>query len=245
MLSHISDTNKYCLRITDTNHYFFQLSTEQDVDISPSKRKGKPFIIPIFLLFLILILLLFSGIHLPNESKQKRNFSAEAIPVKQTNNPQPEVEPTTIGANFSNELDFADRDLSSLTEVIAECDNPSLLQTIYGENNQLKSVEELQLFPSLKELYLSNNQIQNTDSFQELNNLSVLILSDNPCTDLTGLSTLQQLSFLDLSGNRELSDITPLASCQNLNTLILSDTAVTEFSIKQLQAELPECQILY
>lgn len=242
LLSHTSDTCTYCLHIRDKTHSFFQTSTEKIFDSSPSKQKGK--FLMVFAILLLLILVFFSGIHLSDESKEKGISLAEVTPAKTDKALPPEATPINIEANFSDELDFADRNLSSLLEVIAECNNPSLLQTIYGENNNLKSVEELQLFPSLQELYLSNNQIQNTDSFQELTNLSVLILSDNLCTNLHGLSALQKLSFLDLSGNRTLSDISPLVSCKELNTLILSDTAVTEFSIKQLQAELPECEII-
>lgn len=228
---------------TEKRFSFFQATTEQNMDYLPQKRKTKFLLIPVFLL--LLILMLFSKIYLPDNSKQEKDSPAKIISEKTDSKAPTEITPTNIGTNSTDELDFADRNLSSLIEVIAECENPSLTQTIYGENNALQNVEELQIFSSLQELYLSNNQIQNTDSFQQITNLSVLILSDNFCTDLSGLSALQQLNFLDLSGNRELSDISPLAVCQNLNTLVLSDTAVTELSIKQLQAELPECEIIY
>lgn len=261
ILSHVLDTCTYCLHITDKSHPFFQLSTEQKFASSLPKQRGKFLIVPAFLLFLIF--LLFPGIHLSNKTKQQRNSSAEETSVK-TDQKLPEekslaeinlaetdgallseTNSINIATDFSEELDLAGRNLSSLMEVMSECDNPSLFQKIYGENNHLKGVEELQIFPSLQELYLSNNQIQDTDSFRELTNLSILILSDNLCTDLNGLSDLEELSFLDLSGNRDLSDISPLENCGKLNTLVLSDTAVTEISIKQLQAKLPECEILY
>lgn len=243
LLSAISGTSNYYLHITDKSHSFFQLSTEQNINSPPPKAKGKFFMIPAFLLFLIFIF--FSGIHLQDKTKQKEIFPTETALVQTDSKPPTETSPANIETNCTDELDFADRNLSSLVEVMAECENPSLARIIYVENNHLKSVEELEFFSSLQELYLSNNQIQNTNGFQELTNLSVLILSDNLCTDLQGLSSLQQLNFLDLSGNRELSDISPLANCQNLNTLVLSDTAVMESSIKQLQAKLPECEILY
>lgn len=252
LLDDLSDTTNYYLHIPDKTHSFFQLSTEIIPDASLTKRKRNPLMIPAFLLLLIFLFFWInhsSENHLWKKPRQQRNISKEEVPLRTDNllktDPQPSA---TNSANikiiFFEELDFADKNLSSLLEVIAECENPTRIHSIYGENNHLTTIEELELFSSLQNLYLSNNQIQNTDSFQKLNNLSVLILSDNLCTNLQGLSTLEQLNFLDLSGNKDLSDITPLSECHNLNTLVLSDTAVTESSIQELQAKLPECKII-
>ncbi len=242
IMQHITDRNSYYLQISDKSHRFFQLTTEQMMRQTPTKVSTgffRFFYIPLVIFILLLVIQIPKHHTKPPDSLLIHDSVPTVTPVSEQN-PTP-----TVKSPSNTELDLAGQDLSSLNDIMAKCSKISEIKTIYGENNQLEQLQELELFPSLRELYLSNNQIQNADNFRGLEHLYLLILSDNVCKDISGLSELQELNFLDLSGNHELSDIRPLTSCRNLKTLILSDTAVTESSIEQLQMVLPQCNIIY
>lgn len=147
--------------------------------------------------------------------------------------------------NSNTILDIADKNIDSFISAYPKEIPANTIHTLFAENNHISSLQDLPLFPNLREIYLSNNQITDLQDLAALSNLEVIILSDNCCTNISDLETLHKLRFLDLSGNTELSEINNLHTLTSLETLILSDTSVTEDSVKQLQQMLPKCNIIF
>jgi len=92
-------------------------------------------------------------------------------------------------------------------------------------------------------LYLDNNQISDLSVLAELKKLKTLELENNQVTDIGPLSGLTNLNNLYLNGNADLSDLTPLKGLKNLKRLYIRQTNVTEESVKELEKQLPECNI--
>lgn len=256
LLSQLPEQTPYHLHIVDETHSFHQTITTPNTSFFPgiSFPFGRKILLKISVLLLGLILLLGgSMILLTNCSPGKHIFCREKNVLRSTDPISSADNPTHIGAtsmpastnDSSTILDIGNKKLNSLTAVFSEHLAFTKVEILLAENNYFTDLEEIAALSNLQELYLSGNQITSTDAFSSLSKLEILVLSDNHCTDLSGLTDLQQLHFLDLSGNHALSEVFILSELTNLNTLILSDTSVTDASIKQLQQSLPHCTIIY
>ena len=107
---------------------------------------------------------------------------------------------------------------------------------------------DITLFSNLKnleELYLFDNKITILKGLKKLPELKVLVLSKNKITNLTPLADLTSLTTLDLSHNHHLTHINSLTAITNLQTLILTNTNITQEEITYLQKKLPNCIIYY
>ncbi|MCM1234968.1 MAG: leucine-rich repeat domain-containing protein, partial [Ruminococcus flavefaciens] len=213
-----------------------------------------------FILVCLMLILLFSQKFSSTKNRSHANMTdfagktatEAAISDSTNNNTTNTSEPSeNISAaeqdntNVLSILDIAGKDIVSLSSIDLQNQNESNIQILLAENNNISSLDDILLFPNLREVYLSNNQITDLSELASLSNLETIVLSDNSCTDLSSLSSLCKLQFLDLSGNPELTDIHDLFALTSLKTLILSDTAVHPDSIKELQQIIPNCNIIF
>ena len=109
-------------------------------------------------------------------------------------------------------------------------------------------ITDITLFSNLKnleELYLFDNKITILKGLKKFPELKVLVLSKNKITNLTPLADLTSLTTLDLSHNHHLTHINSLTAITNLQTLILTNTNITQEEITYLQKKLPNCIIYY
>jgi hypothetical protein len=124
------------------------------------------------------------------------------------------------------------------------------LQTLYlyGAPVTEVGIAHLCELTNLKTLGLNGTQV--TDAglarLRELTNLSELSLNGTPVTD-AGLAYIHKLTNLEtlcLLGTRVTDDgLIHLRGLKNLQFLYLSGTPVTDDEVRQLQADLPECQM--
>lgn len=240
--------SSYQLFIPDETHTFHQKITPVSVNLSTKKHKSLLSGIPLLLLILtICIGMLSSKFSNSKSAKYNDNSFINNTNTHSTTGTALSVpsENSEITNHNKTVLDIANRNLSTLT---AACSNETDLTGIHillAENNQLSNVNDISSLSDLQEVYLSNNQLTDTEPFAGLSKLKILILSDNQCTDLSGLGKSDQLHFLDLSGNHELTNILELQNLTKLQTLILSDTSVSNDQIQKLQLSLPNCNIIY
>ena len=128
-------------------------------------------------------------------------------------------------------------DISPLKGLI----NLTSLSLWYNNINDISFIGNL---TNLKTLYLFNNQISDISPLSGLTNLFSLDLSGNQIDDINVLSSLTNLAFLDLRQNK-ISDISPLKELTKLFSLHLSGNPLSQSQIEELQAALPNCQIIF
>ena len=100
---------------------------------------------------------------------------------------------------------------------------------------------------NLQSVRLSNNQISNIYYFQYTESwrtITYLDLSGNQISDLTAISSLRSLVTLNLTDN-QISNITPLYSLSTLRELYIGGNPLTEDQIRELNAYLPNCSIVF
>jgi hypothetical protein len=107
---------------------------------------------------------------------------------------------------------------------------------------------QLRGFTTLRSLYLRETQVKDDAlaNLRELTNLSELSLNGTPVTDagLAHIHKLTNLETLCLLGTQVTDDgLIHLRGLKNLQFLYLSGTPVTDDKVRQLQADLPECQM--
>ncbi len=111
-------------------------------------------------------------------------------------------------------------------------------------HNALKDLTFLQALPELRVLIVADNHIEDLSPLSELKNLEYLELFFNRFTDLSPLAALTNLRDLNICRNK-ISDVTPLLGLKNLERLWLPDNFLTEEQKAELEAALPDCQIVY
>lgn len=203
------------------NKSFFQNRTETIVITKQNK-----YIYCLALGACFLLLVLANSLSSPKKTR--------GIPHFATSSPVPKEEQLIIDCSHSN--------ASSLVEFLPSQDTFDSITTVYGEDNEFQDISEFAELQNLRELYLSANNIHSLNS-ADFQKLKIMILSDNDLQELYLQSP--SLSFLDLSGNKNFSDVTSLSNLSSLNTLILTDTAVSSLDISFLQKQLPNCKIIY
>ena len=88
----------------------------------------------------------------------------------------------------TTECDEADRQLSSLTELLLV-------------NNQISDIKPLASLTNLTSLTLISNQISDIKPLASLTNLTALSLTDNQISDIKPLASLTNLRGVNLNGN--------------------------------------------
>lgn len=83
-----------------------------------------------------------------------------------------------------------------------------------------------QLPEGVTQLDISRSGISSLEGVQRLSGLSRLVAADTPVTDLTPLATCQQLERVDIS-DTAVTDLTPLESCGKLQLLKADETPLT------------------
>ena len=87
--------------------------------------------------------------------------------------------------------------------------------------------QQLQQLPEgVTQLDISRSGISSLEGVQRLSGLSRLAAADTPVTDLTPLATCQQLERVDIS-DTAVTDLTPLESCGKLQLLKADETPLT------------------
>lgn len=252
------EKSEYQLFLPDETHPFHQIVTVTDTASAEIHSKptcfhlpsihlpsiplsSSAFLIPCFLILLVLISTFGIGFSI---SRNKTKQTVESLQGMTTTGASISItaESTMISDAI---LDIANKNIDALSSAYPKHMQVNSIHTLLAENNHIVSLDDLSLFPNLREIYLSNNQITDLQDLAALSNLEVIILSDNCCTNISDLKSLHKLRFLDLSGNSELSEINDLHTLTSLETLILSDTSVTEDAVKQLQQMLPKCNIIF
>ena len=110
----------------------------------------------------------------------------------------------------------------------------------------LEDISELSKLSFMESLDLSSNSISNIYIFQYTDSrktLKYLDLSSNHISDITPIASLQNLESLDLTDNK-VNSITQLLSLKNLRMLKLGGNQLTEEQIQTLRDNLPGCEIV-
>lgn len=131
------------------------------------------------------------------------------------------------------------------TDYLDEISFPNQATILFADHNFFTKTSFFYSLYSLKELYLNHNQIQSVSGISCLKSLRILDLSDNKLTDIRDLSCLTQLHTLNLSYNHQISQITAIKKMKHLQTLIITNTNITEQQIKELKKSLPNLTIYY
>ncbi|MCL2083699.1 MAG: leucine-rich repeat domain-containing protein [Oscillospiraceae bacterium] len=142
-----------------------------------------------------------------------------------------ELSPRTGGFNENRFSDISP--LAGLTELTA-------LGLSYNNVSDLSPIEGL---TNLTSLGLTGNKISDISPLAGLTKLTVLSLDDNGISDISPLANLTELTWLRLSGN-QISDAGALKGLTKLREIQLYGNPVSEEQITQLQAALPECDII-
>ena len=104
-------------------------------------------------------------------------------------------------------------------------------------------LSEIAKLSGVNVLRLSATNVGNVASIAKMKDLRWLDLDNTLVEDVTPISNLLSLEVLDLQGT-EVEDVSDLANLHNLQLLWLSDTPVSEGSIAELRAALPNCEIV-
>ena len=102
---------------------------------------------------------------------------------------------------------------------------------------------EISKLPGVNVLLLSDTNVCNVTSIAKLKDLYRLDLDNTLVRDITPLGNLLSLGILDLAGT-EVEDISCLTNLRNLELLLLRDTPISREATADLQASLPNCEIL-
>jgi len=97
------------------------------------------------------------------------------------------------------------------------------------DNNVMRDVKELALFPKLKKLSLRSNTIDSIHTFPELKGLEDLDLSGNTLSGITALKNAPSLKQLRLEST-SLQDVSILPEFENLEMLDISNNPLRDFS---------------
>ncbi|CAL5989799.1 leucine-rich_repeat domain-containing protein [Hexamita inflata] len=141
---------------------------------------------------------------------------------------------------------------------------PTKIEDLTIESCSIENLEGIQQMKQLKALTISKNQLENTDLSQlyymkklnylnlssnqlgdnqslfqnqlekQLSNLTILDLKDNKITKVPSFQCMQFLMQLNLSCNN-ISDISPLYSNNNLQTLIVEDNKIISLNHRTAQ----------
>ena len=103
------------------------------------------------------------------------------------------------------------------------------LRVLEINNNPISDISVLSGLTNLKQLYLSGNQISDISGLSGLTNLEALSLGFNQISDISALSGLTNLEYLNL-GNNPISDISVLSGLTNLEVLYLHGNQISDIS---------------
>lgn len=148
-----------------------------------------------------------------------------------------------LGILTMEECAFTGEDLTGLTSAtvwelelpgctLTEAQAESLDLTDFPKLRSLdiSGIAAWQQLPQLPEgvtqLDISHSGISSLEGVQRLSGLSRLAAADTPVTDLTPLATCQQLERVDIS-DTAVTDLTPLESCGKLQLLKADETSLT------------------
>ena len=104
-------------------------------------------------------------------------------------------------------------------------------------------LNEICQLKELTNLKLSDNEITDISALGQLTKLVSLDLSDNAISDISPLAGLTELRTLHLDGNKDIKDLSPLYSLNNLTMLTMSGIEITESQLAELKGRLPGCLI--
>ena len=115
---------------------------------------------------------------------------------------------------------------------------------ISGQALTSSDLEAVASLTELTSLSLNDCSLSDISALSALTKLTTLSLNDNAITDLSPLSALTGLTALYLSGNAEISSLEPLYGLDGLTTLDIRGLEITDEQFEQLEAELPDCELL-
>jgi hypothetical protein len=124
-------------------------------------------------------------------------------------------------------LNLTNNNITSLDGI--ELDNN--LQELYLGYNKIKETGGLSSLTNLQVLYLHNNQIKEIGALSALTNLEQLYLDCNQIKEVGTLSSLTNLYLLDLFHN-QIKEIGGLSSLTNLQYIHLGDNQMPDYQEK-------------
>ncbi len=122
--------------------------------------------------------------------------------------------------------DFSNRNLQNIQQINPTYD-PSIIEELNLENNNLTSIDGIENFTSLNTLHLENNSINELKPLLPLKKLERLYLRRNKITEIKDINNLNHLKVLDLSEN-EISKISSLSELIELEVLDLGHNKIKE-----------------
>lgn len=156
-----------------------------------------------------------------------------------------------IEANVREDLD---KDSGPITDI--DCEGITSLYCTFSydmreklgeDDHTIETLEDLDYFPKLAYLGFSGSMIKaDLHELSKCRKLRSVNLSSCGIKDLSFVRDLPELSNIYLQNNEELTDISPLADCENLGTIAIDGTGITDLSplydkeIYNLEAELTD-----
>lgn len=131
------------------------------------------------------------------------------------------------------------------TEYLDQIPSPKQVIILFADHNSFTQTSCFYSLKSLQELYLNSNQIHHLSGISCMKSLRILDLSDNQITDISEIANLSQLQTLNLSYNHQISHIAAIKKMKHLQTLILTNTNISETQVKELKNTLPGLTIYY
>lgn len=107
---------------------------------------------------------------------------------------------------------------------------PSVLTSIVGTSRTVRTLNDLQYCPDLKEVHFWNNVIEDISVFRKLKHVTVINLKENRISDISSLQGLRDLTSLYMENNL-IADISPLASLTNLAVINLNKNRISDIGI--------------
>jgi len=114
---------------------------------------------------------------------------------------------------------------------VKELDLSNEWQPNIPQSLQIKDISALKHFANLTHLTLNFNAISDIVPLAGLTQLVSLNLGGNSVSDVKALANLSNLRELQIWGNREIADISPLASLVNLNMLSVGGLQISDISV--------------
>lgn len=109
-------------------------------------------------------------------------------------------------------------------------EHASKLEELDAENNEIKDISILANMTNLKKIYIDKNNVVDIQSLSQLENLREFTAANNNIKDLQALDNKQYLDRVILDGNASLSDVDIFKNANNLGSLSIASTAVSDIS---------------
>lgn len=112
------------------------------------------------------------------------------------------------------------------------------------QGTNVRDLSPLANLKHLRFLQLDRTQVTDLTPLARLSSLETLQLDETPVNDIAPLSRLSKLEWLNLDGT-QVADLPDMSSMTRLKYLSVVQTRLDEDEVNELQAEIPQCRIVF